>query len=71
MKKAVNIEGMSCDHCVKHVTEALMGLNNIENVDVNLSAGRAVIETDGEVKDSDIKAAVDEAGYTVLNIEKA
>lgn len=71
MKKAINIEGMSCQHCVAHVTEALEGLSGVKNVEVNLSAGRAIIDTDGEVKDSNIRAAVDEAGYDVTTIEEA
>lgn len=71
MRKAITIEGMSCEHCVRHVTEALQELSGVKGVEVNLSAGRALIDTVGEVLDSDIKAAIKEAGYEVLNIEKA
>jgi copper ion binding protein len=71
MRKAISIEGMSCEHCVKHVTNALNELSGVENVDVNLSAGRAIIDYRGEIKDSDIKSAIDEAGYDVLTIEEA
>jgi len=71
MKKAITIEGMSCEHCVKHVTEALKEISGVRNVEVNLSAGRAVIDADGELKDSDIKAAIDEVGYDVVNIDEA
>lgn len=71
MRKAISIEGMSCQHCVKHVTEALEELNGVKNVEVNLSAGRAIIETEGQVSDSQIKAAIEDAGYDVLSIEEA
>lgn len=71
MKKAIKIEGMSCEHCVNHVTEALTELHGVKKVDVNLSAGRAVIETEGEVEDKAIKTAISEVGYEVLSIENA
>lgn len=71
MKKRISIEGMSCQHCVKHVTEALVELNGVTNVEVNLSAQSAVIEANGEVKDSDIKFAIEDAGYEVMSIVEA
>lgn len=36
MNKKVLIEGMSCQNCVNHATEALSELNGISNVEVNL-----------------------------------
>jgi copper ion binding protein len=69
MKKKIAIEGMSCQHCVSHVKEALSELNGVTSVDVNLEGKSAVLEASGEVKDEDIKFAVDDAGYEVVNIE--
>lgn len=69
MKKKISVEGMSCQHCVGHVKEALSELNGVTSVDVNLEAKSAVIETSTDVKDEDIKYAVDDAGYEVVNIE--
>lgn len=69
MSKKILIEGMSCDHCIKHVTEALSGLNGVTNVDVNLKENFAIIKTNSEVKDEDIKFALDDAGYDVVGIE--
>ncbi|WP_097025706.1 heavy-metal-associated domain-containing protein [Clostridium peptidivorans] len=69
MKKKILIEGMSCGHCVNHVREALSELNGVTNVDVNLDAEIAIIETSVEVKDEDIKFAIDDAGYEVVGIE--
>lgn len=69
MKKKISIEGMSCQHCVSHVKEALSELNGVTSVDVNLEAKSAVIETSTDVKDEDIKYAVDDAGYEVVSIE--
>jgi copper chaperone len=69
MTKKILIEGMSCGHCVNHVKEALSELNGVTSVDVNLAAKTAVIEASGEVKDEDIKFAIDDAGYEVVGIE--
>jgi copper chaperone len=69
MAKKILIEGMSCGHCVNHVKEALSELNGVTSVDVNLAAKTAIIEASAEVKDEDIKLAIDDAGYEVVGIE--
>lgn len=71
MKKKVLIEGMSCGHCVKHVTEALSELNGVSNVAVNLEAKTALFDASADVKDEAIKAAIDEVGYEVVGIQEA
>ncbi|MBC8580422.1 MULTISPECIES: heavy-metal-associated domain-containing protein [Zhenhengia] len=67
MKKKIMIEGMSCGHCVKHVQEALEGLNDVSSVEVNLAEKYAVVET--TVEDSQLQEAIDDAGYDVISIE--
>ncbi|MBE6067807.1 MAG: heavy-metal-associated domain-containing protein [Clostridium lundense] len=69
MKKKILVEGMSCGHCVNHVKEALNELNGVTSVDVNLDAKTAIIETSIEVKDEDIRFAIDDAGYEVVGIQ--
>ena len=36
MKKKILIEGMSCEHCVAHVKDALEGIDGVASVLVNL-----------------------------------
>ena len=58
----LTIKGMSCQHCVKAVREALAavpGVNRVTSVD--LESGRASVE--GEVEPRVLIAAVKEAGY--------
>jgi len=58
----LNVEGMSCMHCVKAVTEALSqvpGVNKVE--EVSLETGTARVE--GSPDPQDLVAAVKEAGY--------
>lgn len=59
----LNIEGMTCDHCVKAVTGALSDVPGVSNADVNLDAKRAVVEGSG-IDVSKLVAAVEEEGYT-------
>jgi copper chaperone len=69
MKKKILVEGMSCGHCVNHVKEALSELNGVTSVDVNLASKTAILEASVDVKDEDIKFAIDDAGYEVAGIE--
>lgn len=59
----LRIEGMSCGHCLRAVSEALReapGVLQIETVEM----GRAQVTIDGSVTTpAKVAAAVDEAGY--------
>jgi len=70
MKKKILIEGMSCGHCVNHVVEALKEIG-AKDVDVSLDKKLATVEISEEIADEVIKAAIDDAGYEVVKIEKA
>lgn len=69
MKKKIIVEGMSCGHCVNHVKTALEELSGVNSVSVDLASKTAVVEASSEVDNADIKAAIEEAGYEVVNIE--
>lgn len=71
MKKSIIVEGMSCAHCVNHVKNALEDLNGVTAVSVDLNSKTAVIEANTEVKDGDIKFAIEDAGYEVVSIQEA
>lgn len=68
MKKKILIEGMSCEHCVGHVKEALEGLDKVTSVDVSLENNCAIVETTNS--NEELKAAIEEEGYDVINIEE-
>jgi len=57
------VTGMSCQHCVKAVTNSIQALDAQARVEVDLAAGRVKIESKQDA--SALKAAIDEAGYTV------
>jgi copper chaperone len=67
MKKVLSIEGMSCDHCVAHVKEALESVAGVTKANVDLRKKQAVVE--GSIlDDAAMKSAVAEAGYEVAAI---
>jgi copper chaperone len=68
MKKTLKVEGMSCNHCVTHVKNALTEIPGVEMVEVSLSDKSAVV-TGAALDDAAMKAAVAEAGYEVVAIE--
>ena len=70
MKKKILVEGMSCGHCVNHVTEALKEIGATE-VEVSLERKLATAEVDASITDEAIKLAIEDAGYDVVGIEKA
>lgn len=59
----LHVEGMSCGHCVRAVTEAIRALDPKAEVAVDLAAGTIRAETGAEPKA--VAAAVEEEGYKV------
>lgn len=57
------IKGMNCPHCQATVTKCINGVKGIEQVDVNLSSGKATVK--GEHDPEELIAAVRNAGFDV------
>ena len=69
MEKVLNIEGMVCMNCVKHVEKALRELAGISEVTVSLAEKSARIQLNGDVSDAMLKEAVEDAGYQLISIQ--
>lgn len=65
MTQTISISGMTCDNCVRHVTEALQSVPGVRSVSVDLQAGSARLETDRDVPQGELSAALDDAGYAL------
>lgn len=63
MEKTIHVKGMTCPHCVKHVTKALSGMDGVTDVAVSLEAGTACFKTSRDIPDSEYAAVLDDAGY--------
>ena len=66
MEKKVMIEGMMCQNCVKHATNALNALPGV-TATVDLESKTATVI--GDVTDEAIKKAIADAGYEVTGIQ--
>ena len=60
------VEGMTCDHCRNAVTTEVSAVPGVQAVTVDVEAGTVTISADQPVEQSDVAAAVDEAGYTLV-----
>ncbi|MDT3316521.1 cation transporter [Microbacterium sp. KSW4-11] len=66
----VLVSGMTCSHCVSSVTEELAAVDGVDSVSVDLIAGgpsRVTIHSAIPVDSETVKAAIEEAGYTVAS----
>ena len=68
--ESLKIEGMTCSACVRAVERAVGKVPGVQSVLVNYATEKAqVVFEPGDVRLSDIKAAVDKAGYKALTEE--
>ncbi len=63
--KTFKVEGMMCEHCVKHVKEALLTIDGVVSVDVDLKSKVVKMESKDETKNELISQKISEAGYKV------
>lgn len=66
-RKAVLIEGMTCDHCKNRVEKSINELDGAA-AKVNLKKKMAVVSLEQDVSDERIREAVEKAGYQVVEI---
>ncbi|WP_341359544.1 cation transporter [Georgenia sp. M64] len=69
----IDVEGMTCGHCVHAVTTELSGLEGVRSVSVDLNAGGVspvTVVSGSTIDDDALRAAVDEAGYAVTAVRR-
>ncbi|EPB8199642.1 heavy-metal-associated domain-containing protein [Clostridium perfringens] len=64
-KLILEIDGMSCSNCVRHVEAALLDVDGVDVLEVEV--GRAVVDT--EVDEDNLRDALEEVGYELVSIE--
>jgi copper chaperone len=57
------VTGMTCAHCVASVTEEVKEIPGVTAVTVDLASGGLNVTSEQPVPDTEIRAAVEEAGY--------
>jgi copper chaperone CopZ len=67
MTSTYAVAGMTCEHCVRSVTEEVCGVPGVTGVDVDLASGTVTVTGDDVVDAAAVRAAVAEAGYQVVD----
>jgi copper chaperone len=63
----LQVEGMSCNHCVEAVTKALKAVQGVDSVDVSLAEKKVSIGyEDASVTPEQLKEAIEDQGYDVV-----
>ena len=63
-----SVDGMTCAHCVHHVTSELTALPGVSDVQIELVVGASspvTVTSDAPLDESAVAAAVAEAGYAL------
>ncbi len=63
----LRVEGMTCDGCARHVTEALKKVPGVDQAQVaSWKSGQAVVVAAPEVDEANLIAAVKQSGYRAV-----
>lgn len=65
MKYELKIEGMMCQHCQKHMADALNAMEGV-TASVDLEAKTAAVEAAHEISMDEFAKVVEDAGYTLV-----
>ena len=63
LEKILNVKGMMCANCQKHVHDALLAMDGVSAVDVNLEKGTAKVTASREIPMDEFRSVISEAGY--------
>ncbi|MDP9471838.1 MAG: heavy-metal-associated domain-containing protein [Chloroflexota bacterium] len=64
-EQVYRVPDVSCDHCVRAITEELTKLSGVTEVDVNLESKLVTVRHDDSVSDEQIREGIAEAGYDI------
>jgi copper chaperone len=60
-----DVDGMTCDHCVRAVTAEVEAIRGVRVVRVDLAAATVTVDSDQPLDAAAVRAAVEEAGYEI------
>jgi copper chaperone CopZ len=63
------VSGMTCSHCVQAVTGELTALAGVRDVRIDLPTGAVTVTSDAPLPLDEVRAAVDEAGYQLADVD--
>ena len=60
------VTGMTCEHCVRAVTQEIGAIGGVDTVVVDLASGTVSVTSAGPLDVETVADAVDEAGYELV-----
>ncbi|MFC8615454.1 heavy-metal-associated domain-containing protein [Micromonospora purpureochromogenes] len=60
------VQGMTCGHCVNSVSTEVSAIQGVSDVQVDLASGRVTVTSESPLDTDSVRAAVDEAGYDLV-----
>ncbi|MGI5126230.1 heavy-metal-associated domain-containing protein [Pseudonocardia sp. CA-107938] len=64
---AYTVTGMTCEHCVRSVTEEIEAIGGVTDVRVDLPTGDVTVTSAQPLDPAQVRAAVAEAGYELVS----
>ena len=66
MNKIINVDGITCEHCVDTIKEAVEILDGVFSVDVDIEKKQVVVEFDEKIaKAEDLIDKIEEVGFEI------
>lgn len=69
-KKVINVEGMSCEHCVVKIQKALEQLIDVIKVKVDLKEKRVFVYYQNDLDSILLQKTIEELGYIVTGVKE-
>lgn len=69
MNFEIRVDAMMCQNCVKHVKEAVLKVEGVKGVEIDLKKKKVVVEADLDLKEA-VYDSIKEAGYEPLEYVK-
>jgi copper chaperone len=67
-KITLKVKGMTCNHCVKSVENAVSRLDGVTQVHVTLAEGKVEVDVNNEATTADVIAErIEDQGFTVVS----
>lgn len=67
MVQELFVNGMTCSHCVHALTVALIATKGVRSADVDATAGRVTLHTDGPVSPTALYDTISDAGFVLIS----
>ena len=61
----ITVEGMTCNHCKQSVTDAILGVESVNNVNIDLDSGDVFISGDN-IDIEKIYQSIEKIGFKII-----